>query len=212
MTTAALIQRLTDTGIRLSVDGDCLHVEAAPGTVTAELRALLANRKADLLGALSGTRGHLLTLAKAEGMDAGLVHELPEADAVDLNGLPDSALVAFLHMRQDTADRTAGRIPARETAAMLCVHCGPVWASPAVTAVLPVVDGWPRALGCPWCHVRKALKAIPRPPVTCATCQHFQPDTLNPDAGMGECVDGHGDHYPNQRHRCGQYRPKENQP
>lgn len=157
-------------------------------------------------------RNRLLTLTEAEGMDAGLVHELVEADMADLTGLPDSALLAFLHARQDTTDRMAGRIPARETAAMLCIHCGPVWASPAVTAVLPVVDSWPRALGCPWCHVRKALKAIPRPPITCATCQHYRPDMLNPEAGTGECMAGHGFHYPMQRHRCGQYHPKENQP
>jgi|SRR5690625_451173 len=158
------------------------------------------------------TRAHLLALAEAEGMDAGLVHGMPETDVDACAGLPDATLRAYLTAMQDTADRMAGRIPTGETTPILCAHCGPVWSHPEVAAVLPVVDDWPHALGCPWCHVRKALKAMPRPPVTCATCQHFQPDTLNPDAGMGACMGGHGDHYPNQRHRCGQYRPKENQP
>ncbi len=212
MNAAALIQRCADTGIRLSVDGDRLHVEAEPGTMTTELRALLTNRKADLLTSLSGTRGHLLALAKAEGMDAGLVHGLPEADVDACAGLPDATLRAYLTAMQDTADRMDGRIPTGETAPILCIHCGPVWSHHEVAAVLPMVDGWPRALGCPWCHVRKALKAIPRPPITCTTCQHYSPDTINPKAGMGECMDGHGHHYPMQRHCCGQYLPRGNQP
>lgn len=29
-------------------------------------------------------------------------------------------------------------------------------------------------------------------PVTCATCARFLPDALNPEAGMGQCADGHG--------------------
>lgn len=151
---------------------------------------------------------HLRMLAEAEGVEPGLVDTLTAADVDACAGLPDATLRAYLTAMQDTADRMAGRIPTGETAPILCAHCGPVWSHPEVAAVLPVVDDWPRALGCPWCHVRKALKAMPRPPVTCSTCQHFQPDTLNPDAGMGECMGGHGHHYPMQRHRCGKYRPR----
>jgi len=39
-----------------------------------------------------------------------------------------------------------------------------------IAAALPVVTGWPRALGCPWCAIRKADGAIPRP--NAATYRH----------------------------------------
>src|SRR5699024_7358710 len=101
----------------------------------------------------------------------------------------------------DTADREAGRLPASYTAKALCRHCGPVWLAPGVAAVLPMVDGWPRALGCPWCHVTPPEgMCIPRPPVTSATCAYWTPDTVNPPAGMGHCRCGF--HYPNEPHVC----------
>ncbi|MBB6246183.1 hypothetical protein [Rhodanobacter sp. A1T4] len=68
-------------------------------------------------------------------------------------------------MQRDTDDRHAGRVPAGDTAAMHCELCGPVWIHPSIAEVLPVVDHWPRALGCPWCFVRKAGGYIPRPSV-----------------------------------------------
>jgi hypothetical protein len=56
-------------------------------------------------------------------------------------------------------------VPPDETAAAICQHCGPIWLHPAVGSVAPVVDGWPRVLGCPWCHV-KNRDALPRPLLT----------------------------------------------
>lgn len=106
----------------------------------------------------------------------------------------------------DTATRWAGKVPLDETAPIYCTQCGPVWTHPAVAAVLPVVDGWPRALGCPWCFIRKAGGYVPRPLVTCDTCASFQPDTVNPGAGMGTCACGM--YYPMQPHRCDRYQPK----
>jgi hypothetical protein len=70
---------------------------------------------------------------------------------------------------------------------------------------LPKVGGWARALGCPWCFVRKAGGFIPRPSIACGDCQHFTPDTINPPAGMGTCTSGHGMHYPMTAHRCAAY-------
>jgi hypothetical protein len=110
-------------------------------------------------------------------------------------------------MQRDIDDRHAGRVPAGDTARMLCRGCGPVWIHPDIAAVLPVVDGWPRALGCPWCFVRKAGGFIPRPSVTCESCRHFNPDTINPTAGMGACGAGKGMHYPMQRHGCDAFDP-----
>lgn len=37
---------------------------------------------------------------------------------------------------------------------------------------------------------------------TCAGCQHFKPDAVNPTAGLGACGLGHGGFYPNMAHRC----------
>ncbi len=100
----------------------------------------------------------------------------------------DDILRGYLHALTDTTTRKAGKVPAGDTARMLCAHCGPVWIHPSIVAVLPVVNGWPRALGCPWCHVKpRAGLAIPRPTVTCDTCQHYQPDKINPVAGCGRC-------------------------
>lgn len=149
----------------------------------------------------------LLAAAGAEYADPDLIHRLTAADVAACDGLPDTVLQAYLRALEANAERMAGRVPAGETAAILCVRCGPVWAHPAVAAVLPKVNGWPRALGCPWCHVRKAGQYIPRPPVTCATCAHWKPDAINPAAGVGTCPD-HGTHYPMQRHTCGDWWPE----
>ena len=46
---------------------------------------------------------------------------------------------------------------------------------------------------------------MPRPPVTCGDRQHFNPDTINPPADMGDCTSGHGMHYPMKAHRCAGY-------
>ncbi|TAL73707.1 MAG: hypothetical protein EPN56_02280 [Rhodanobacter sp.] len=149
----------------------------------------------------------LLGLADRLGLAAVLVHRLHDADLRTLAELPEAGLRAFLLAAADTATRQAGKPPEGDTAAIYCGRCGPVYAHPSIAAVLPVVDGWPRALGCPWCFVRKAGGYVPRPRVTCETCTHWQPDTINPPAGMGNCALGNGMHYPMQRHACGSYRP-----
>ncbi|WP_143154276.1 hypothetical protein [Rhodanobacter sp. OK091] len=122
-----------------------------------------------------------------------------------LKPLDACQLAALELMQRDTDDRHAGRVPAGDTARMWCKGCGPVWIHPDIAAVLPVVDGWPRALGCPWCFVRKAGAYIPRPPVTFEGCRHFTPDTINPPTGMGDCGKGHGMPYPMQRRGCADF-------
>jgi hypothetical protein len=155
-----------------------------------------------LADTLKPLRAHLLALATAEGVDPANVHRLHDADLAGCIGLDARQLAAYLAMLVDTADRHAGRVPAGDTAAMQCEGCGPVWIRPDIAEVLPVVDGWPRALGCPWCFVRKAGGYIPRPPVTCEGCAHFTPDTINPPAGMGVCGAGKGMRWPMTRHAC----------
>jgi hypothetical protein len=164
---------------------------------------------APLADALKSLRAHLLALAAAEGMDVDHVHRLHDADVAACIGLDVRQLADYLAMLADTADRHAGRVPLDDTAAIHCEQCGPVWIHPTIAEVLPVVDGWPRALGCPWCFVRKTGGYIPRPSVTCEGCRHFTPDTINPAAGMGTCGAGKGMHWPMARHTCADHRPTE---
>lgn len=56
MNAATLIRELAGAGIRLTPNGERLRVEAKPGAVNAEMRTLIANRKADLLAELDRAR------------------------------------------------------------------------------------------------------------------------------------------------------------
>jgi hypothetical protein len=150
-------------------------------------------------------RTALLAHGELLGTDPALIRSLSEVELASYADVPAHLLPGFLGLMMDTADRHAGRVPLDDTAAIHCEQCGPVWINPSIAAVLPVVDGWPRALGCPWCFVRKAGGYVPRPPVTCGGCRHFTPDTINPPAGMGVCGAGNGTHWPMQRHACGNH-------
>lgn len=129
------------------------------------------------------SHARLLAILRAEN----LPDQLLGLDHGDLSGLADNALRTYVRMLAEEAERKAGNVPADETAMALCRHCGPVWVHPAVAAVAPVIDDTPYLLGCPWCHVRGAGKAIPRPPVACGDCRNFVPDSVNPVGGMGSC-------------------------
>lgn len=169
------------------------------------LSSALSELPAPVSDALKPIRAHLLALAAAEGIDAAHVHRLHDPDVFACVGLDAPQLASYLAMLADTADRNAGRAPAGDTSAVHCEQCGPVWTHPDIAAVLPVVDGWPRALGCPWCFVRKACGYIPRPPVTCKDCRHFTSDAINPSGGMGRCNVGGGMYYPTTEHACGNH-------
>jgi hypothetical protein len=152
-------------------------------------------------------RARLLELADRLGIDGAHVHRLPSADLALWAAIPGGSLRAYLVAADDTATRQAGKVPLDDTAPIYCQYCGPVYVHPSIAAVLPVVDGWPRALGCPWCAIRKASGTIPRPHVTCATCASYRPDTINPAAGVGDCASGQGTHYPMQRYSCEAFKP-----
>lgn len=137
---------------------------------------------------------------------------LDHGDIADMAALTDRQLSAYVRMLADADLRRRGKVPADETAPALCKGCGPVWVHPAVAAVAPMVDGWPRVLGCPWCHVKnRAL--IPRPPVACGSCAHFPRDRVNPPGGMGRCGLGRairpGEplHYPRAQRQCVRFEP-----
>ena len=158
MTAAALFASLADTGIRLSRNGDRLHVESKPGALTAELRDRLTANKPDLMAMLAASgaiRAHLLTLAESEGLPAVLVHDLDSEDLAGCAGCTNATLRAFLRALNKAAAMNAGRVPASFTVATRCPECGPVWLSEAHP---------PEAKTCPWCFRRRAGKAIPRQP------------------------------------------------
>lgn len=56
MTAADLLAEVTRVGVRLTVRGDRLHVEARAGTVTPAMRDRLADAKAELVALLTPTR------------------------------------------------------------------------------------------------------------------------------------------------------------
>lgn len=209
MNAAVLIRELHAAGVTLSATGDRLHVEAPAGAVTPSLRQRIAENKVMLLAEVRGwnadTHTALLALADRLAVDRDHVHRLDDAGLVLLQAIGEGGMRSFLLAAHDMATRQAGKVPLDDTAPALCERCGPVFLHPDVAAVLPVVNGWPRALGCPWCAIRKAGGYIPRPHVACATCTSFQPDPDNPGAGMGRCACGW--HHAQQRHACGTYRP-----
>lgn len=65
-----------------------------------------------------------------------------------------------------------------------------------------------REIGCHRSTVLRAL-CVPHPPMTCGDRQHFSADTINPPAGIGNCANGHGMHYPMQRHACTSFQPEQ---
>jgi hypothetical protein len=153
----------------------------------------------------------LLAALRAQGLPdewLGLDH----GDASQLAALSDNQLSTYVAMLVDTNLREHGKRPADETAAALCRSCGLIWVHPAVAAVAPMLDGWPRVLGCPWCHTRNR-QAIPRPMVTCGDCRHFTRDHVNPAGGMGRCTASRKPltneplPYPNVQRSCAEWRP-----
>jgi hypothetical protein len=220
MTAAALIHDLADAGIWLSRNGDKLRVEGKPGAITPELRLTLTEHKTELLAALSDEpsrasglaeiRHRLRALADAEAINAVLINALPDDELAACAGLPTETLRAYVRALHDDDLRRHGKVPPDETARALCAHCGPVWIHPAVAAAAPVVNSWPRLLGCQWCAITRAGQHVPRPPASCANCRHFTRDALNPDAGMGRCSAGcdPARPFPNATQQCERFQPE----
>lgn len=152
-------------------------------------------------------RSDLLTLADRLAVERMHVHRLDDDGLRMLAAIGPDGARAYLLAAADAATRQAGKVPERDTAAIYCAHCGPVFVHPGIAAMLPMATGWPRALGCAWCAIRKAGGYVPRPRVTCGTCTQFKPDPINPAAGMGACASNHGTHYPAQRHGCASFKP-----
>lgn len=48
----------------------------------------------------------------------------------------------------------------------------------------------------------------PAPPPSCDMCARFNPDSINPPGGMGDCGAGKGYRFPGQRVSCTDRKPK----
>ena len=148
-------------------------------------------------------RVKLLALAADEWLPEALVHRLGPADLAGCIGLPDEALRAYLRALERRTAMEAGHVPEGWTTAALCEGCGPVWLWPDAA----------RVVACPWCHVRKAGRYLPRPRMTCGECRYFIPDAINPPAGCGACGlalpyrRGERGRYPFTPRHCPEFRP-----
>jgi len=150
-----MLTDLRARGVKLERRGDRLRIVGKIDE--ADIRAL-AEAKPIIL-----VRLRLLELAAAEGIAPKLVDAIADADLRDCIGLPDDLLRAYLFAMRDSDMRQRGQVPPGENAVAVCARCGPAWLHPAVAAVLPVVDGLPRAAGCAWCRV--ARERVPHPEV-----------------------------------------------
>ena len=177
-------------------------IPAIPANIGAKTAQESQNRKNRKGADLEKTAERLRRLAADEGLPAGLVSDLDDADLAACAGLPDDLLRAYLRAMERGHRMDAGQVPPEwgEPVARTCEGCGPVLLWPTCPAVVKA---------CPWCFRRKAGKVIPRPLVACGDCRHYLPDTVNPPAGMGGCALGPGRAYwPMKRHRCADWRAR----
>lgn len=108
------------------------------------------------IAGMESMRAHLLALAEDEGMDTGLVHDLPDEEVAGCAGHSVMALRAYLGALQARKFFDRGSVPPvwGEPVSVTCEGCGPVLLWPKCP---PVVKA------CPWCFRRKTGKPIARP-------------------------------------------------
>jgi hypothetical protein len=198
MNAHALYVELETAGVHLTANGDRLRIRAPQGAVTESIRAKLTANKPALLKLLqsnSEQRLRLLAFANAEYLDSDVIERLDELDVVACAGLSDECLIAYVRALHDGQQLELGKALPEDTARAMCRHCGPVFIHPSIAAIAPMIDDWPRVLGCRCCHVRNR-RAMPRPRVHCGDCKHFQRDSINPPAGAGHCIAQYDPAYP----------------
>lgn len=154
-------------------------------------------------------RHRLLLNGRNLGIDESVLAAISIHEIESLEGYGSRFIGSYLYALRDSALRARGKVPGDETAPAICRKCGPIWLASEVAAVALSVDGWPRVLGCPWCHV-KDRGLIPRPAVVCADCEHFAPDSIHPSGGVGGCGKGivGSPHYPHAKRQCAVFLPK----
>ncbi len=210
MSAAILIRSMREQGIKLSANGDRLHVEAPKGTVTAEIRDLLMTRKPDILAELREPRAEIRLVAEREGESLAAVDGLEAVDVEDCAGRTTDELRAYIRALADTADRDAGKRPTGYDTPAVCDGCGPVWLWPEVCEQSDrrAPNGWPVVMSCPWCFRRRAGQLFDRPDVKCQDCRHFVPNTRNPRGGFGGCAaDDSRGFLPFKVHTCPDWQP-----
>ena len=154
MTAIALLAEVRDAGIRVSLNGDKLRLEAPRGAVSPSLQARLRAHKPELIAvlkdALGDTRARLLGLCA--DLPGNLVDLLADVDVDACGGLPDDTLRAYLRALYRRQRMDAGKVPEEWQAVARCDGCGPIW--------------WHRTerlIACPWCFNRRAGAVVPKP-------------------------------------------------
>lgn len=171
MNATSLLVELAASGVRLSRNGDSLHVQAKSGAVTVELRERLSASKPELLALLSEStwqamREQLLAIAADESLPAELVHCLAIDELTACVGCTDNELRGYLHGMDWSTHIGAGSVPPGYTVVSDCPRCGPVWLPEPIH---------PLAQTCPWCFRQKAGKPFPRPPFRLILAGEEQP-------------------------------------
>ncbi len=164
-TTENLIRELCLRGVRFLRIDNTLRITAPRGTVTPAIRRALANAKPAILElvGVAEIRSTLEKLANEAEVELAVVRSLDSTDLLTCANLDEAALRSYLQSIRDTQLRERGEVPLRETAKGICCSCGPIWLAPEVAACAPIIDGYPRVLGCPWCHIRIRGLRIPHP-------------------------------------------------
>jgi hypothetical protein len=134
-----------------------LHLSAASGILTNDLRWRIAQNKAALLAELSqASRAGLSALADSNALPDTPILALSNEDALACHGYADDLLRAYLHAVASHEAMARGIPPTAwgELAERFCEGCGPVmlWAT-----CPPVVKA------CPWCWNRREGKPVARP-------------------------------------------------
>ncbi len=192
MSALGLIEQARTFGAELVPMGGTLRVRAQrplPDDLIAELRV----HKAEVLAALQA-REHV---KQVQSHHPGAIPEITEPDT-------EAERQAIAYCEQIARLREKGMRPPSYTAITHCRHCGTV----------PIFAGAPaRVAACPWCFTRTKGLPIPRPSVSCATCQHFTPDPIG-HGGIGSCAaggppQGQMPAYPYAKRQCADFAPLE---
>ena len=108
--------------------------------------------------ALESARPRIIFFAEVEGLDITVVDNLSAEELGEFNRLSDAHLRGYIGLMRDSFLRGLGQLAPGDGTPVSCATCGPVPLRRSIAAALPFSDGWPRAAGCPWCHVNNPTK------------------------------------------------------
>ena len=169
MSAVETLEAAQAAGVRLSLDGADLVVEANREPPTELLNALRRDKLAILALLRTGDTDALpppATITQSLNLHGLSIADLEEAAGEDWPEVRGpAALQALAHAVLTRRQRERGECPPHWAEHCECAGCGPVLLWP----------GSPKqVLGCPWCFNRAEGHPIPRPEaVTCSTCRHF---------------------------------------